>query len=161
MSTLLLPEETLAVPAEARAFAEAVLRPRAGELNDATESAAIFPRDLVTAIADAGLYGFCSTPTSAGVDCNSRSWPRRRSPRSWRTSPQASPRLSTTRLIRGEIVGSFATSEPAASTDLAATSMLTRATAVPGGYRLTGRKRWITNSCAADIVTVLCVVDDA
>jgi alkylation response protein AidB-like acyl-CoA dehydrogenase len=53
----LLPEETLAVPAEARAFAEAVLRPRAGELNDATESAAIFPRDLVTAIADAGLHG--------------------------------------------------------------------------------------------------------
>ena len=27
------------------------------------------------------------------------------------------------------------------------------------GYRLNGRKRWITNSCAADIMTTLCVVD--
>ena len=39
--------------------------------------------------------------------------------------------------------------------------MRTRATAVPGGYRLNGRKRWITNSCAADIMTVLCVVEDS
>jgi alkylation response protein AidB-like acyl-CoA dehydrogenase len=39
--------------------------------------------------------------------------------------------------------------------------MRTTAVAVPGGFRLTGRKRWITNACAADIMTVLCVVDGA
>jgi alkylation response protein AidB-like acyl-CoA dehydrogenase len=37
--------------------------------------------------------------------------------------------------------------------------MLTSATRVTGGYRLTGHKRWITNSCAADIMTTLCLVD--
>jgi alkylation response protein AidB-like acyl-CoA dehydrogenase len=63
------------------------------------------------------------------------------------------------RLVRGEIVGSFATSEPDASTDLSADAMRTTATRVAGGYRLNGRKRWITNSCAADIMTTLCVVD--
>ena len=62
------------------------------------------------------------------------------------------------RLVRGEVVGSFATSEPDASTDLSADAMRTTATRVSGGYRLNGRKRWITNSCAADIMTTLCVV---
>jgi alkylation response protein AidB-like acyl-CoA dehydrogenase len=65
------------------------------------------------------------------------------------------------RLVRGEIVGSFATSEPDASTDLSAKAMRTKAIAVPGGFRVTGRKRWITNACAADIMTVLCVLDGA
>lgn len=181
---LLLPKETLAVRAEARTFAEAVLRPRAGELNDATESAAVFPRDLVTAIADAGLYGVLFDtdvggrglrfPTLAaatvaeelayftpGVASALYDGQALLVGRTLNAAPEHIRAEFLPRLIRGEIVGSFATSEPAASTDLAATSMLTRATAVPGGYRLTGRKRWITNSCAADIVTVLCVVDDA
>ena len=37
--------------------------------------------------------------------------------------------------------------------------MRTTATPVSGGYRLTGHKRWITNSCAADIMTTRCLVD--
>ena len=53
---LLLPDETVAIRGEARDFAERVLRPRAAELNSATESSAVFPRDILTEIADAGLY---------------------------------------------------------------------------------------------------------
>ena len=60
------------------------------------------------------------------------------------------------RLVKGELVGSFATSEPAASTDLSPASMQTVATKVEGGWRLNGQKRWITNAIAADIIAVLC-----
>lgn len=38
-------------------------------------------------------------------------------------------------------------------------AMQTVARRVDGGFRLSGQKRWITNSCVADIMTVLCVVD--
>ena len=37
--------------------------------------------------------------------------------------------------------------------------MKTAAKRVDGGFRLSGQKRWITNSCVADIMTALCVVD--
>jgi alkylation response protein AidB-like acyl-CoA dehydrogenase len=60
------------------------------------------------------------------------------------------------RLVRGEFVGSFATSEPEASTDLSPANMQTTATPVAGGWRVTGLKRWITNSVAADYIAVLC-----
>ena len=180
---LLLPEETVKIRAEAREFADSVLRPRAAELNDATESTAAFPRDVVTAIAAAGLYG---VPFGADVGGRGLEFPILAAATVaeelayftpgvasalydgqallvGRTLDAAPPHIRgefLPRLIRGEIVGSFATSEPAASTDLSAASMLTRATPVSGGFRLNGRKRWITNSCAADITTVLCVVDD-
>lgn len=180
---LLLPEETVKIRAEAREFADSVLRPRAAELNDATESTAAFPRDVVTAIAAADLYG---VPFGADVGGRGLEFPILAAATVaeelayftpgvasalydgqallvGRTLDAAPPHIRgefLPRLIRGEIVGSFATSEPAASTDLSAASMLTRATPVAGGFRLNGRKRWITNSCAADITTVLCVVDD-
>jgi len=53
---LLLPEETVEIRADAREFAATVLAPRAAELNSAEESKAAFPRDIVDAMAAAGLY---------------------------------------------------------------------------------------------------------
>jgi len=53
---LLLPDETLKIRAEAREFATTVLAPRAAELNSAEESKAAFPRDILDAMAAAGLY---------------------------------------------------------------------------------------------------------
>lgn len=181
---LLLPEETVAVRAEAREFAETVLRPRAAELNDATESKAAFPRDIHDAIAKAGLY---AVPFGSDVGGRGLQYPVLAAATVaeelayftpgaasalydgqallvGRTLDGAPPHIRgefLPRLIRGEIVASFATSEPDASTDLSAGSMRTRATAVEGGYRLNGHKRWITNSCAADIMTVLCVLDES
>jgi alkylation response protein AidB-like acyl-CoA dehydrogenase len=58
-------------------------------------------------------------------------------------------------LIRGEIVGAFATSEPGSSSDLSPQSVQTIATKTAAGWRLQGRKRWITNAPAADVVLVL------
>ncbi len=53
---LLLPDETAKIRAEAREFATTVLAPRAAELNSAEESKAAFPRDILDAMAAAGLY---------------------------------------------------------------------------------------------------------
>lgn len=179
---LLLPDETVRVRAEAREFAETVLRPRADELNDATESREAFPRDIHEAIAAAGLYG---VPFTSDVGGRGLQFPMLAAATVaeelayftpgaasalydgqallvGRTLDGAPPHIRgefLPRLIRGEIVTSFATSEPEASTDLSTASMRTRATAIDGGYRLNGYKRWITNSCAADVMAVLCVVD--
>lgn len=179
---LLLPDETIRVRAEAREFAETVLRPRADELNDATESRDAFPQDIHEAIATAGLY---AVPFGSDVGGRGLQFPMLAAATVaeelayftpgaasalydgqallvGRTLDGALPHIRgefLPRLIRGEIVASFATSEPEASTDLSVASMRTLATAVEGGYRLNGYKRWITNSCAADIMAVLCVVD--
>ncbi|WP_238367136.1 acyl-CoA dehydrogenase family protein [Mesobacterium pallidum] len=58
------------------------------------------------------------------------------------------------RLATGELRGAFALSEPHAGSDVQA--ITTRAEAQPdGGYRLNGRKRWITNGLAANVVFTL------
>jgi alkylation response protein AidB-like acyl-CoA dehydrogenase len=59
-------------------------------------------------------------------------------------------------LISGESVFAFATTEPDASSDLSPASMKTVARRVDGGFRVSGRKRWITNSIVADWACILC-----
>lgn len=59
-------------------------------------------------------------------------------------------------LISGASAFSFATTEPDASSDLSPTAIRTVATRVDGGFRVTGRKRWITNSVVADWCCTLC-----
>lgn len=56
------------------------------------------------------------------------------------------------RLASGEMVGCFGLTEPEAGSDPA--SMRTRATRIPGGYRLNGAKMWITNAPIADVAIV-------
>ena len=60
----LLPRETVKIRDEARLCAARVLAPRAAELNSAEESSAVFPRDILRQMADAGLYAI---PFSADV----------------------------------------------------------------------------------------------
>jgi alkylation response protein AidB-like acyl-CoA dehydrogenase len=60
------------------------------------------------------------------------------------------------RLITGESAFSFATTEPDASSDLTPTALKTVATRVDGGFVVSGRKRWITNSVVADWCCTLC-----
>jgi alkylation response protein AidB-like acyl-CoA dehydrogenase len=181
---ILLPDETVKIRIEARAFAERVLAPVAADLNSAEESSAAFPRKVLRAMADAGLY---EIPFTADVGGRGLQYPMLAAATVLEELAYYTPGVASAlydgqallvgrtldaaplhirdeflpRLIRGEIVGSFATSEPDASTDLSAKAMRTTAVEVSGGYRLSGRKRWITNSCAADIMTVLCVLDGA
>jgi alkylation response protein AidB-like acyl-CoA dehydrogenase len=181
---ILLPAETIEVRDKAREFAEKALAPRAAELNSAEESSAVFPHDIMQEMAEAGLY---SIPFGTDVGGQGLQYPWLGAAtvleelayfapgvasalydgqavlvgRTLDVAPPHIRREFLPRLVRGEIVGSFATSEPDASTDLSAPAMRTTAVAVPRGYRLTGHKRWITNACAADIMAVLCVVDGA
>jgi alkylation response protein AidB-like acyl-CoA dehydrogenase len=57
------------------------------------------------------------------------------------------------RIVRGELVFSVGLSEPGAGSDLAA--IRTRATAVTGGWSVTGSKVWITNAHRADYMIAL------
>lgn len=61
-------------------------------------------------------------------------------------------------LASGEKVGCFGLTEPDHGSDPG--SMLTRATTVDGGYRLSGSKMWITNSPIADVFVVWAKTDD-
>jgi glutaryl-CoA dehydrogenase len=56
------------------------------------------------------------------------------------------------RLATGEWIGCFGLTEPNHGSDPA--SMLSRAHKVPGGYRLSGNKMWISNSPIADVFVV-------
>ena len=56
------------------------------------------------------------------------------------------------RLASGEWVGCFGLTEPDHGSDPG--SMKTRATRVPGGFKLNGSKMWITNSPIADVAVV-------
>lgn len=56
------------------------------------------------------------------------------------------------KLAAGEAIGCFGLTEPDHGSDPG--SMTTRARSVPGGYRLSGTKTWITNSPIADVFVV-------
>src|ERR1700675_1238346 len=59
---------------------------------------------------------------------------------------------------RGESIGCFGLTEPDHGSDPG--SMITRARAAAGGYRLSGAKTWITNSPTANLFVVWAKTDD-
>jgi glutaryl-CoA dehydrogenase len=61
------------------------------------------------------------------------------------------------KLATGEMIGCFGLTEPNSGSDPA--SLTTRATAVDGGFTVTGNKMWITNSPIADIFVVWAKLD--
>ena len=175
----LLPEETRAVQREARQFAQEVLRPIAHELNCTPESRGAFRYDIFKAIANAGLYAvpfqkdvggrglafptlatltvveelgyYCAGIASALYDAHAILVGKTLDVAGGALREHYLPRL-----IRGEFVGAFATSEPGASTDLSVESVRTVARPADGGWLVNGHKRWITNSVAADYIVLLC-----
>ena len=56
-------------------------------------------------------------------------------------------------LVNGELLGSFALTEPDAGSDAAA--ITTRAERVDGGFRLNGVKAWVSNGGVADLYNVM------
>src|SRR5690242_7785242 len=62
------------------------------------------------------------------------------------------------KLATGEMIGCFGLTEPDHGSDPG--SMVTRAKAVPGGFRLSGAKTWITNAPIADIAVVWAKTED-
>lgn len=176
----LLPEETIRVRTQAREFADDVLRPIAHDLNCTPEHRNGFRHDIVEAIASAGLY---RVPFPVDVGGFGLEFPTLATLTVMEEIAYYSPGVASAmfdgqailvgttldrhggalrelwlpKLVRGEFVGSFATSEPEASTELSAKATQTKATKVPGGWKLNGVKRWITNSVASDRTIVLCL----
>jgi glutaryl-CoA dehydrogenase len=62
------------------------------------------------------------------------------------------------KMATGDWVGCFGLTEPDHGSDPG--SMVSRAKAAPGGYRLTGNKIWITNSPIADVLVVWAKTED-
>ncbi len=62
------------------------------------------------------------------------------------------------KLASGDWIGCFGLTEPDHGSDPG--SMATRAKTVPGGYRLSGSKTWITNAPIADVFIVWAKTDD-
>src|ERR1700739_2485810 len=140
---LLVPQETVNIRAEARDFATTVLAPRAAELNSAEESKAAFPRDIFDAMTSGGLY---TIPFPSDVGGRGLQYPMLAAATVLEELGYYTPGIASAlydgqallvgrtldaapgpirgeylpRLVRGEIVGSFATSEPDGSTELSA-----------------------------------------
>ena len=75
-----------------------------------------------------------------------------------RFGTQAQKKKYLPALARGDSIGCFGLTEPDHGSDPG--SMITRARAGAGGYRLSGAKTWITNSPIADIFVVWAKTDD-
>ncbi|HEY0942573.1 MAG TPA: acyl-CoA dehydrogenase family protein [Steroidobacter sp.] len=173
------PEETCAIRAEVRRFADEHVAPVAHAIGHTEESVAAFPRELMSAMARAGLFkipfaaevggrglrhpaaatavmieelAYHSNSVAAIVDVHCIL--------AGNALKQGSDFIKQHYLapvLSGEKIGSFATTEPDASTDLSVSAMRTIATRVSDGYVVNGRKRFITNSPVADFVVLLCV----
>ena len=75
-----------------------------------------------------------------------------------RFGTEAQKRKYLPALARGETIGCFGLTEPNHGSDPG--SMITRARAAAGGYRLSGAKTWISNSPIADVFVVWAKTDD-
>ncbi len=179
-----LPEETIKVRQQVRKFADEVLRPIAHELNTTPEDVEKFPWELTKKMGEAGLFAipFEKEVGGAGLEFPTLATMVMLEEIAYVSSGVAAALIDVQlilfgntlkhaqesvkkelfpKLISGDIVGSFATSEPAASTDLSVRALQTIATKVDGGYKINGRKRWITNSPVAHHMFVLCKQGDA
>lgn len=180
---LLSPPEVRAVRTRVRGFADTAVAPVAARIADGDERLDGFPRDAFEAMGAEGLFRIpfpadvggenlahratatavaveelayhsnsvaaiydvhcilAGTALDQGTDQQRRRWLRP--------------------IVTGEIVGSFATSEPGASSDLSPAAVRTVAEPHGDGWILHGRKRWITNSVVAGVVVVLARTGEA
>jgi glutaryl-CoA dehydrogenase len=76
----------------------------------------------------------------------------------WDFGSEAQRQKYLPKLATGEWVGCFGLTEPDHGSDPG--SMASRATAVPGGYKLRGNKMWITNAPIADVLLVWAKTED-
>lgn len=181
---LWLPQEALDVRTRVREFAEDVIRPIAHRINTSPEDVETFPWDLVEALGKGGLFRIPFGPELGGEGL---SYPTLATmimleEIAYISSGVAAALIDVqlllfghtlknahspvreelfAKLVNGAIIGSFATSEPGASTDLSVQALRTEAVRVEGGYRLDGTKRWITNAPVAHYMTVLARMDGA
>ncbi|MER6936144.1 acyl-CoA dehydrogenase family protein [Nocardioides sp. NPDC127514] len=169
--------ETLAIRDRARTFANAHVAPVAARIAAGDEVDDGFPSDVFTAMAEERLFEipFPADVGGAGLTRPASATATVVEELAYHSNSVAAifdvhcilsgnalnqgsteqRRLWLEPLVRGQIIGAFATSEPAASSDLSPHAVQTVATRTGTGWRLVGRKRWITNSPVADVIVVL------
>ena len=174
---MLAPTEIVELRHRVRAIAARVVAPAAGRIANQDERIDGFPHDVFDALAAEGLYripfatdvdgeGLRHRATATAVVVEELAYYSNSvaaifdvhcilagNAVNQGTAAQRERWLKP--LIRGELVGAFATSEPGASSDLSPDAVATLATRDGDGWVLNGRKRWITNSVAAGFVVVL------
>jgi alkylation response protein AidB-like acyl-CoA dehydrogenase len=171
-----LPKETLGVRAQARAAVTAHLAPVAREIGSREESATSFPWQAFRGLASEGLFAVpFEAPYGPGLEYPMLATCTVAEEIAYESSSMAGvydgqcilvpatlshagPQLRESlisRLVSGEQAFAFATTEPETSSDLTAERLGTYAEEADGGYVVTGRKRWITNSVVAGWVSML------
>ncbi len=175
------PEEVLEIRRRVREFADRVVQPVAHRIAQQDESVENFPRDVFQAMAEEGIFAipFSDKVGGAGLDYPVLSTATVIEELAYhsnsiaavfdvhcilagRTLERASEGLQKEfldPLIRGEKIGSFATTEPLASTDLSPKTLKTNAVKRGDTYIVSGHKRYITNAPVADFVTMLVNVE--
>lgn len=176
------PEEVRAVRQRVRDIADKSVAPVAHEVNNQDERADGFPREVFEELASAGLFripfgpevggdGLRHPATATAVAVEELAYHSNSIAAifdvhcilSGNALAQGNEQQRShwlTRIVDGSIVGAFATSEPAASSDLSPDAVQTVATPDGNSWVINGRKRWITNSVAADVVVVLARTGD-
>jgi glutaryl-CoA dehydrogenase len=158
----------------ARAYAQQRLMPRVRDaFRNETSEPAIFPEmgalgllgsTLPTDYGGAGLSYVCYGLVAREIERVDSGYRSMMSVQSslvmlpiHRYGSEAQRRKYLPALARGERIGCFGLTEPDHGSDPG--SMVTRARAVDGGYRLTGAKTWISNSPIADVFIVWAKLD--
>jgi alkylation response protein AidB-like acyl-CoA dehydrogenase len=171
-----LSDEQREVRALAREFAQAEIEPFASEWDREHR----FPREVFTKLAELGLMGTCVPEEYGGAGADFVSYVLVLEELSRadagvgvtvavHTSAVTLPILAwgsdeqrarfVPPLARGEYLGAFALTESGAGSD--AGSLVTRADAVEGGWRVTGTKQWITNGRHAGTFLLFARTDQA
>jgi butyryl-CoA dehydrogenase len=171
---LCLKEEHHQVREMARAFADEVLAPRAREIDEKEE----FPTDVVQKLGELGFmglpyperYGGAGLDTLAyiiAVEEISRVCASTGITLSAHVSLGCGPVYANgteeqkmkflVPMAKGEAIGAFGLTEPGAGSDAAGTK--TRAHKVPGGWKVTGDKIYITNGSVAKYLTFTAVTE--
>lgn len=174
---LLSPKEVLGVRAKVREVSDRVVAPVAARIAAGDERTHGFARDVFDALAAEGLYRipFASADGGEGLEHPAAATAVAVEELAYHSNSvaatfdvhcilagnainqgNAQQRERWLRpLIAGEMVGAFATSEAAASSDLSPEAVQTEAHHDGASWVLDGRKRWITNSVVAGFVVVL------
>ncbi len=152
-----------------RAFAEAEIAPRAGQIDESD----LFPMDLWRKMGALGVLGITVpeehggagmgylahmiameeiSRASASVGLSYGAHSNLCVNQLKRNGSDAQRKKYLPKLISGDHVGALAMSEPGAGSDVI--SMKLKATVSDGGYLLNGTKMWITNGPDADVMVV-------
>ncbi len=94
---------------------------------------------------DSGIRSFCSVQGSLAM------YPI------WAFGSEEQKQKYLPGMARGELIGCFGLTEPDFGSN--PTGMITRAERVPGGFKLNGVKRWITNGTLADVAVIWAKLD--